>query len=110
MSHTAKEFLWWKRLFQALKLDLGHNPTILCDNQQTIRLIKAESSHLATKLKHIDVQHYWLRQEVSQKNVQIEWIPTAEMPADGLTKALPRQKHDVFIKQLGLVDIANLME
>jgi hypothetical protein len=28
------------------------------------------------------------------------------MPADGLTKALPRQKHDIFIKQLGLVDIS----
>ena len=27
------------------------------------------------------------------------------MPADGLTKALPSQKHREFIRQLGLVDI-----
>ena len=28
------------------------------------------------------------------------------MPADGLTKALPRQRHETFVQQLGLVDIA----
>jgi hypothetical protein len=27
------------------------------------------------------------------------------MPADGLTKALSRQKHDTFVKLLGLVNI-----
>jgi len=46
---------------------------------------------------------------VSKKNIQIEWIPTAEMPADGLTKALPRQRHEIFVKQLGLIDIAKLV-
>jgi hypothetical protein len=28
------------------------------------------------------------------------------MLTDGLTKALPRQKHETFIKQLGLIDIS----
>ena len=31
------------------------------------------------------------------------------MPADGLTKALDRQKYKTFIKQLGLVDITTLI-
>jgi hypothetical protein len=31
------------------------------------------------------------------------------MPADGLTKALPRQKHQTFLQQLGLVDIKHLL-
>jgi hypothetical protein len=60
----------------------------------------AEFPHLATKLKHVDIQHHWLRQEVSKKNIQIEWISTAEMSADGLTTSLPRQKHEIFVKQL----------
>jgi hypothetical protein len=29
------------------------------------------------------------------------------MPADGLTKVLPRQKHAQFIKQLGLEDVSD---
>jgi hypothetical protein len=110
LSHAAKEVLWWKRLFEAIQLSLGHEITIKCDNRQTIRLVTAQVPHLVTKLKHIDIQHYWLRQEASNKTIQIEWVPTAEMPADGLTKALPRQKHEIFIKQLGLVDIAKLLQ
>ena len=31
------------------------------------------------------------------------------MAADGLTKALPTQKHKEFIKQLNLVDIKHLI-
>jgi hypothetical protein len=31
------------------------------------------------------------------------------MPADGLTKVLPRLKHESFIKQLGLEDIRSLI-
>ena len=109
LSHAAKEVLWWRRLFEAIRLDPGHEMAVQCDNRQTIRLMTAEFPHLATKLKHVDIQHHWLRQEVSKKNIQIEWIPTAEMPADGLTKALPRQRHEIFVKQLGLIDIAKLV-
>jgi hypothetical protein len=65
---------------------------------------------LATKLKHIDVHQHWLRQEVQEGRLLIEWIPTSEMPADGLTKALNRQKHQIFIQQLGLVDIKHLIQ
>jgi hypothetical protein len=85
-------------VYEAIQLSLGHEITIKCDNRQTIRLVTAQVPHLVTKLKHIDIQHYWLRQEASNKTIQIEWVPTAEMPADGLTKALPRQKHEIFIK------------
>jgi hypothetical protein len=51
-----------------------------------------------------------MRQEVQAKRIQINWIPTAEMPADGLTKALPRQKHENFVRQLGLVDIRERLQ
>jgi hypothetical protein len=65
---------------------------------------------LATKLRHIDIHKHWLRQEVQAKRLRVNWIPTAEMPADGLTKALPRQKHEIFVRQLGLVDIRERLE
>ena len=35
----------------------------------------------------------------------MEWVPTANMVADGFTKVLPIQKHEEFIKLLNLVDI-----
>jgi hypothetical protein len=39
--------------------------------------------------------------------MELKWIPTADMPADGLTKGLTKQKNEVFIKQLNLVDISD---
>jgi hypothetical protein len=64
---------------------------------------------LVTKLKHVDIHQSWVRQEVQEGRLSIKWLPTSEMPADGLTKALPRQKHNEFIRQLRLVDISTLL-
>ena len=53
----------------------------------------------------MDIYRHWLRQEVQDRRIRINWVSTANMRADGLTKALPRQRHETFIRQLGLVDI-----
>ena len=69
-----------------------------------------ESSKLSTKLRHVDIYNYWLRQEHQAGRAQFRWIPTAEMPADGLTKALSRQKHEAFVRLVGLRDITEQLE
>jgi len=58
-----------------------------------------------TKLKHVDILHHWLCEQVQAKKITVSWVPTNQMVADGLTKALPRQKQQNFVNQLGLVDI-----
>jgi hypothetical protein len=109
LSHAAKELYGWQRFFHHLNFSTGHRSTIFCDNQQTIRLLIKDTPRLETRLRHIDIQQHWLRQEVQEKRLHVEWLPTAQMPADGLTKALTRQKHDAFVKHLGLVDIKGLI-
>ena len=69
-----------------------------------------DSPKLVTKLKHIDIHQHWLRQEVANGNINIEWVSTNDMVANGLTKALPDQKHAKFIKQLNLVNIQHLIQ
>jgi hypothetical protein len=46
-----------------------------------------------TKLRHIDVHRAWLCQEVQQRQLQVTWVPSRSMPADGLTKALLKLLH-----------------
>jgi len=65
---------------------------------------------LPTKLEHIDVHHHWLQQEVQEDRLRINWMSTTGMPADGLMKALPRQKHEAFVRQIGLIDISESEE
>ena len=40
-----------------------------------------------------------------KKKFKIDWVPTADITPDSLTKALLCQKHKAFVKQLNLVDI-----
>ena len=109
LAHIGAWLLWWSRFFTNIDLDLDQSLTIYCDNLQTVGLMIKDSPKLVTKLKHVDIAQHWLRQEVANKSINIEWISTNEMAADGLTKALPIQKHKEFIKQLNLVDIKHLI-
>lgn len=109
LSRVAIDLYWWRRFFSNIKLDLEQQYAIWCDNLQTIRLLEISSPKLSTKLKHVDIHQHWLRQELEEKRLRIEWISTNEMEADGFTKPLPRLKHESFIKQLGLVDISALL-
>jgi len=109
-THTAKEAIATQRLFKQLDLQLDQPLTIECDNQQTIRLISLETPRLKTALKHVDVHNCWARQAFQQGHFKIQYTPTAQMLADGLTKTLPGQRFDQFVKQLGLVDITPLIE
>jgi hypothetical protein len=104
-SSTVSESMRWQRLFTSIQLDLDEPHTLECDNAQTIRILTTRGPQLQTKLKHVDVHHLWLRQQVQRKDIDIKWTPTASMIADGFTKALDRQKHEKFVEQLGLVDI-----
>jgi hypothetical protein len=109
LYHVAVQLYWWQRFFDAIDLDLDEDLVINCDNLQTVRLMIKESPKLVTKLKHVDIHQHWLRQEVERQKLQIKWIATTEMPADGFTKALPRQKHEAFVRQLNLVDIVQIL-
>ena len=106
LSQTAREAMYLARLFKAMKYQQSEPLTILCDNSQTIRLVTEEDVKLSTRLRHVDIHNHWLRQEYKDKRIQLRWVPTAEMPADGLTKALSRQKHEKFVQDSGLVDIS----
>ena len=98
---------WWTRFFNAIGFDIEHEPTIGCDNQQTIGLLTKEAPDLKTKLRHVDIHHHWLRQEVRAKRLSITWEPTNQMIADGLTKLLPKQGHQNFVRLLRLRDITS---
>lgn len=110
ISEAARTMSMWKRLFEAIRFNPKHELAIRCDNQQTIRLLTKEAPQLRTKLRHVDIHHHWLRQEVQAGRILIKWTETKEMAADGLTKLLPRQRHAEFIQMMGMEDIGNLLD
>jgi hypothetical protein len=110
LSHTAKETIGLYRLFQQIQFDPEQQPRILCDNQQTVGLIQKETPQLTSKLKHVDIHNFWLRQVHRDGKVAVQWVPTTDMPSDGFTKPLSTEKHAHFVRQLGLVDISSRID
>ena len=93
------------RLFEQIQMDPQTGNRVNCDNKQTVGLINKPTPQLSTKLRHVDIHHFWLRQEAQNGNITVQWIPTGDMAADGLTKALPLAQHQQFIAQLPLVSL-----
>jgi hypothetical protein len=109
LSVAGAEMEWWQRAFKSVKFELEFTPQLLCDNTATVGIVTKREDRLQTKLRHVDTHQMWLRQEVEQKRLQVNWVPTDQMPADSLTKVLSRPKHGSFVKQLGLEDIRSLI-
>ena len=73
---------------------------IYSDNQGSLKLITNPEMH--SRSKHIDVQYHYVRELVQQGLIEVEYIPTADMAADILTKPLKRQLHERNLELLGL--------
>ena len=104
LSNAAKEVIWRKRIFTGIHLDVGKEVKIFNDNIKTIRLLTKEDPLIQTKLRNIDIYQHWLREQVQSNQILVSWICTKDMVADGMTKALNKQKHANFARLLNLVD------
>src|SRR6266480_2797934 len=105
LSHVGTKGQPMGRIFRAIRFDAEQEIQIECDNQQTVRVVSALEPTITTKLRHVDIHQFWLRQEVRDGKFVIQWVPTAEMIADGLTKPLGKQAQQAFLDELGLRDI-----
>jgi hypothetical protein len=110
LLHEAKKYIWWIHLFKKLKFDSDQNLIIYENNLQTIRLMKSEIVRIDTKLRHIDVAQCWLREMIQNDHLHVEYLLTAKMMTDDLTKLLSLQKHKEFVRHLDLMDVQELIE
>jgi len=110
LSQAAKEALFVSRLIKELRIKLDDNHIrIECDNTQTIRLVTEEIAVLQTKLRHVDIHNHWLRQEVQNGMIRVEYTESARMMADGLTKALQNNDFSRFVEHMNLKDVHHLL-
>ena len=103
-TQATKEAIWLKMLLAQLD-NLASKQSlqaviIHCDNQGALALAKNPQFH--SRSKHIDIQWHYQRERLEDGSVELRCIPTEEQIADGLTKALPREKFVKFCKALGL--------
>jgi len=106
LAQAAKKSLFISQLLAELTIRLNnHHIKIQYDNKQTIRLVTAKVTTLQTRLRHVNIHNHWLRQEVANKKIIVEYTPSASIIANGLTKVLNHTLHQAFIQQLDLAQL-----
>jgi hypothetical protein len=107
MAMCAKLGQWLAQIFRDLQVAryIGKNANLVemrGDNQGALALVK--NPHLHERSKHIDICYHFIRDLAEKGKLNVEFIPTTEMVADGMTKPLQRVAFERFKAQLGVVN------
>jgi hypothetical protein len=106
LSKAVAEALWLKRILR----EMGYTGSDLRsvrlygNNQGSLSL--AENPELHQRTKHIDIKHHFIREHVESGAIDLWYINTTDMAADGLTKPLTPVKHAEFVKLLRMEAIS----
>ena len=105
LTEATKELKWLRTLLAELGYSNGDGtdqPTdLFSDNQSAIALTRNPVSH--ARAKHIDIRHHFVRDAIQDRIIWVQYIPTTEMTADSLTKALGREKHEKCTARMGMM-------
>ncbi len=101
LSSAAQESVWFNKLSAELGCSLKEPTLIYEDNQFTISMCKNPQFH--GRAKHIDIRHQFVRELVTQRNIELQYSPSQEMVADMLTKSLAQDQFYYLCDKAGIV-------
>ena len=85
-----------KHTLEYLLVKYEHTIVINCDNTSAINISKTPIMH--SKTKHIPIKYHFLRDQVSQKVVKLEYVDTREEITDLFTELLPKNNLSILDK------------
>jgi hypothetical protein len=97
---AVKMAVWLHSCLKELKLSRQPKIIIGMDNQSAI--IFGEEQLVQDRSKHIDIKFHYTREQIQNGNIGLRYIPTNKLPADMLTKPLPKTAVRIFRKDLGI--------
>lgn len=99
IAEACKEAIYFRSLLCELTGILD-TVKIFNDSQSAQKLV---ANYVCNrKSKHIDIRYHFIKDAVSNSIIELEYLPTTDMPADVLTKALSPALHYKCIKGMGL--------
>ena len=104
-SDESSALIGVRNFVRAQGLELG--PVILYqDNKSTMSVIR-KGNFTGRNTKHVNVRYFFIKDRVEQGEMEVRYLPTGSMIADGLTKplqgALFRKHRDLMLGHLTLV-------
>jgi hypothetical protein len=100
-AQATKEAIWLQGLLCNVDPEWQQIAVrIFCDNQGAIAL--AENPSHNNHSKHTDIQYHFIREAVQDNKIRLEYLPTEQRSADGLTQSLVPAKFAIIQAQLNL--------
>jgi hypothetical protein len=96
-----------KQTLRDIQVEYDELIPIYCDNKSATSILKNPVMH--SKMKHIPIKYHFLREQVAEKNIRVEYVGTKEQVADIFTKPLPRESFEYLRKRLGVISTPKLM-
>ena len=90
-----------KQTLEDIQVKYDEPIPILCDNTSAINISKNPMMH--SKTKHIPIKFHFLREQVIEKNIKLEYVETKEQIVDIFTKPLPRETFEYLRQKLGVI-------
>lgn len=100
MADTTSELQWLLHLLSDLHIQLAQVPILHCDNISALALAHYPIHH--SKLKHIEVDVYFTREQVKAGTIHLQFVSTKEQLADIFTKGLCSPQHTYLCDNLML--------
>ena len=100
LTPAGKTLLWLSSLMQELGKECP-KPLVLFTDSRNARHTVLNPLNSA-RTRYIDVRYKWVIDMVRKGRFEVCHISTNEMVADGLTKGLSKEKHNAFLKMLGM--------
>ncbi|MDR3547936.1 MAG: reverse transcriptase domain-containing protein [Candidatus Pacebacteria bacterium] len=86
LGDATKEVMWLRTMLKELGWKQTRPTKIFGDNQASI--VTAKNDTHRGRMKHIDVRHHFIREQLKQEVIELQWIATQLQQADLLTKGL----------------------
>ena len=99
------QILWMIQTLAYLEVKYTKPIPIHCDNTSAISVSKNPVLH--SKTKHIPIKYHFLREQVTNKVVQLNFIPSKEQAVDIFTKPLSKTEFEYFRQKLGVIPNSN---
>lgn len=107
MTVNAKQGQWIAQVMRDMRYQqyVAKNSMIVQtrgNNQRVIHLVK--NLILSECSKHIDISYHYMCGLTEKKRISVEYIPTNDIIANGITKPLPMVSFEKFVKEISLGD------
>lgn len=100
ITACACHAIWLRRMLKEIGLSESEATTIFVDNKSAQALARNPVFH--DRSKHIDTRYHFIRENIMEKEIKLEYVKSADQVADNITKPLGV---DVFSKMRSMLGV-----